>query len=904
MPILLSRRRTVRATRAARLATSVAAPAAAFAAAVLAALAAPARGQIATDGTLGAARTLTGPDFTVPASLGRRAGPNLFHSFRTFNLKAGETVDFSGPDSVQRVIARVTGGSASTIDGMLGSSIPGASFYLVNPAGVIFGPNASLAVDGSFAVTTADFLRLADGGRFDARTPADSVLTTAPPVAFGFLSPRPAAITVAGRAATEPDGSDAAPAFLLVGDGRSLSIVGGAVDVSNAQLIAGGGRVNVVGVGPPAAGGAGGEVVLDAEDPHSAVAVNGITQGGDVTIAGGSLVDVGQIDEDGNPSGTAGGIVLHGGAVRVADGAFVGGITVDGPGGDVTVRAEALAVSGGEILAETDGPGAGGRVVVSASSAVNLDAGGIIHTLTFGPGAGGDVSVTAPRVEADGGGVTDPLTGVATEAFADGAGGNLLLATGDLLVSNTAVVQALTFGPGPGGNVAVRAAGGTVVLDGLGAVDFTGVRANTQNDPANELPATGAAGGVSVDAGLFRIVDGGAVASNSFLAGAGPGGPVDVRADRLLIEGGGTDPERATGILAQSGSLSAPAGGPGGPVAVTVAGDVVVRGTGASVLALTFGDSPAGPINLSARDLRLEAGGRVSGSTFAGGDGGDVTITAAGRLSVVGAAGQEFTGIFSRSAPSAGPSAPAGRAGTVSVTADDLRIVGPGVRAGISAESTGAAAANRVEVTARRVHVGRGGALAVAAPNTADRAGDVVVTAARDLTLDRATVTAESGGTGGNIRLTAGDRISVVRSEVTAMAGGDGGRITFDPPVVVLDRSTINGLSGGEPVIVTIDTPNLLMSQSLIRTNTPQNFPQTDLSGAIAALRAAAADTGAQLAPQCGLRLGGDVSSFLVTGRGGAPPEPGGPMPAGFAPEELVPGRFQLAPTPDRAPGR
>jgi hypothetical protein len=30
------------------------------------------------------------------------------------------------------------------------------------------------------------------------------------------------------------------------------------------------------------------------------------------------------------------------------------------------------------------------------------------------------------------------------------------------------------------------------------------------------------------------------------------------------------------------------------------------------------------------------------------------------------------------------------------------------------------------------------------------------------------------------------------------------------------------------------------------------------------------------LAPVCGDRFGGDISSFLVTGRGGSPPEPGG----------------------------
>ena len=46
---------------------------------------------------------------------------------------------------MRNVLARVTGGSASSIDRTLRSSVPDADFYLINPAGVVFGPNASVA---------------------------------------------------------------------------------------------------------------------------------------------------------------------------------------------------------------------------------------------------------------------------------------------------------------------------------------------------------------------------------------------------------------------------------------------------------------------------------------------------------------------------------------------------------------------------------------------------------------------------------------------------------------------------------------------------------------------------------------------------------------------------------------
>src|SRR5690349_6755108 len=98
---------------------------------------------VVTDGTLGARGPvgLSGGIYSIPASLGQTRGPNLFHSFSQLDLTQGQTASFSGPSSIQNVLARVTGGAASSIDGTLQCTIPGANFYLINPAGVMFGPN-------------------------------------------------------------------------------------------------------------------------------------------------------------------------------------------------------------------------------------------------------------------------------------------------------------------------------------------------------------------------------------------------------------------------------------------------------------------------------------------------------------------------------------------------------------------------------------------------------------------------------------------------------------------------------------------------------------------------------------------------------------------------------------------
>ena len=75
--------------------------------------------QITTDGTVGPPQNLPGPDYQIGADLGQQRGGNLFHSFQDFNLQSWESATFSGPNSVQNVISRVTGGNPSRIDGLI-----------------------------------------------------------------------------------------------------------------------------------------------------------------------------------------------------------------------------------------------------------------------------------------------------------------------------------------------------------------------------------------------------------------------------------------------------------------------------------------------------------------------------------------------------------------------------------------------------------------------------------------------------------------------------------------------------------------------------------------------------------------------------------------------------------------
>src|SRR5437867_2575096 len=87
--------------------------------------------QTATDGSLGPKQSSTSLNSTFPANLGQTRGQNLFHSFSDFNIPAGGSATFTGPASIKNVLARVTGGRPSQINGRLACDIPSANLYLI-----------------------------------------------------------------------------------------------------------------------------------------------------------------------------------------------------------------------------------------------------------------------------------------------------------------------------------------------------------------------------------------------------------------------------------------------------------------------------------------------------------------------------------------------------------------------------------------------------------------------------------------------------------------------------------------------------------------------------------------------------------------------------------------------------
>ncbi len=529
---------------------------------VLSALPTSGKAQVTTtitpDGTLGTTVTQGGSIHTITG--GTIRGPNLFHSFDRFSVGTGDTARFTGPPSgIDYILSRVTGGHPSTIDGTLQSDIPGANFFLLNPSGVLFGPHAELDVRGSFHVSTADVLRLADGGRLAASLAQPSVLTVAPPVAFGFLRENPAAIVMQEGSA------------LAIPTGETLSLSGGNIEIAGGFLTAPGGQIALASVASS------GDVVLNATRHAPRLQINSVERLGEITLSQGARIDA---------SGDHGGTVIVRGRRLMIDGSRMSANTLGAATGapigiDVDVSGDVVLTNAARITADAEGSGdvgdirmiAGGiqldtasvirsvafaegragDIVVQATTVTVRD-GAAIFSTTFGPGQGSNVTVSATETLTLSGTTPDRAfaSGIAAQSRGPGAqagdAGTVVVEAHDITIRDGAVISSLTIGPGQGGNVTVSATETLTLIgttpDGMFA---SGIGANAQGTGAQ----TGDAGTVMVEASDITIRDGAMISSTTF--GPGQGGNVRVTATATLTLIG-TTPNGAFSRTDESGS--------------------------------------------------------------------------------------------------------------------------------------------------------------------------------------------------------------------------------------------------------------------------------------------------------------------------------------------------------------
>ena len=812
--------------------------------------------SITVDGRLGPAQTLAGPNYVVGAALGRQVGGNLFHSFGTFGLKGGETATFSGPASVGNVIGRVTGGSASSINGAIRSTIPAANLYLVNPAGVVFGPNASVDVGGSFHASSADYLRMRDGARFQAANPDASTLSAAPPEAFGFLSASPQPVTVNGSQ-------------LAVMPRNTLGMVGGPVTISGGLLYAPSGTVRVASAAGP------GEVPVN---PHAGPAptiarsgrvqvsnasinVNGAfagADGGSIYIRAGDLsVGAASIIEADNRAAKPGAVLsLHADrTVVISDRSTVRTASIGtegaGHGPDISISTAAGGTvtldSSGVVTSTSTRTGDGGSVAIN-TGALTLRNGAALVSLASDRANGGPISVTADSVLLDGADTSlVSLTTWPGPSGADGrptvggTGGSISLNSGTITVRNGASVQATTTGTGAGG--AINAAAGSLLLDGSGAklssetngaalisritgaglagaggsISLSGGTLTVQNNAAIQASTSSGGVGGSIRAALTgnaTVTAGAQIQSNSTATGggqAGDAGPVTLAAQDVTIRGGQV-------------TSNAPGATQENAVAVNATGDLVLDarqpGSYAAISSAAAGKQSEGPVLVTAQNVTLFGNSFIGTAAPLSGVNGAVTVTAQGNLTLDGrGSNQEPT--ISRAVGSdvAGPSnARAVNVSATNITLLNAVISGPAADVGVTAKgaltldqgsliealSPGGANASKIRVTAEDLTLA-GGSRIVGEALSTGRAADILVNVPGVVSINGTgsqvssliISTSQGSGNAGNVMVNAG-ALTLLRGGLIASiarASGNAGEVALNVGgVLTIDGAGVGGV--------------------------------------------------------------------------------------------------------------
>ena len=517
--------------------------------------------QISSDGTLGTTVTQTGNVFDING--GTITGSNQFQSFDRFSVGTGDIASFNGPAGIQNVISRVTGGVGSEIDGTVRSTIPGANLFLMNPAGILFGPNASLDVQGSFHATTADYIKLGTDGVFYADAAQPPGLSVAPPSAFGFLTSNPAPVDV--QSGVFDFGTGTFANILQVPDGQTLSFVGGPVTVGAPPgappagfLFAPKGRVNIVSVASA------GEAVFDGTD----IGTDNFTQLGDINITGNSIIDGREVFIRGGQLTIEGGTIFPGLF-------YLAGAPVAPPdGGEVSIEASESV----DII---------GQPPVLADTGIQTFAGSSSGPV---PGDVPGISIKSPSITVSDGAL------VQSSRLGPGNASDLLIEAGSVEVRNGASIGLVNSFAGPGGSLTVNAT--DVTLDSEGSSGFTGLAAQ-----ANFHPAYGQAGvpflpdlqladsgSITINAtGDLTVRERAEISTDSFAFGRS--GHIIINAGDIFLVGAGTN---TASIAAQSGLA-----GQSGDVTINADGNISLE-NGFRITANTLGSGDGGQTNITA----------------------------------------------------------------------------------------------------------------------------------------------------------------------------------------------------------------------------------------------------------------------------------------------------------------
>lgn len=552
--------------------------------------------EIVPDATLPTNSALTLSGNTSIITGGTQAGSNLFHSFEQFSIPTYGTVYFNNAPDIQNIIARVTGSSASNVDGLIAANNT-ANLILLNPNGIIFEPDASLNIGGSMLASTATSLKFADG--IFSTDPHATTLSLASSIPVGLQfgeTPRDIRVQV----------SD-----LQVEPGKTLALVGGDVMLDGlanpeepnpylsqtpfpqASLQAPEGRIelgSVAGVG---------EVSLTQKDNNWILGYSQINAFGDISLKNGVSVYVG---------GRIGGsLQVQAARLEMSQAAniFSGTDSLETNGELLLKTTEAITLSNySSVSADVVGPETGkhlrietGKLIIRDNSNISATTKGegLKRALTVKAsdsielsGTDSGISTAAQTSTSSTGSIKPSMPSVSTQVGVGKKGDELL----GFLLFNSDIGESL-------GVVSVASA--ELISIESNNIFFAEFDLNLPGSPGAQL---------TLETGKLIVQDGASVSAATFDRGAG--GNLVVKAhDSVELIGTAANTQAPSGLFTRSVSA-----GDAGNLTIET-GLLTVR-DGAEVNVSSIGSGNAGNLQLTSRSVRLDNQALISSDTKAG----------------------------------------------------------------------------------------------------------------------------------------------------------------------------------------------------------------------------------------------------------------------------------------------
>lgn len=784
---------------------------------------------------------------------GSVAESNLFHSFETFSPKTRYAV-FDLRDSSYRnvsdVFARVSGSVQSSLNGylgILGGNSP--NLFLLNPNGIVLGPQAILDIPGSVFLSSAQSMRFEDDSVFSASDVSDRpLLTVSAPIGVQF-GENAAPITVNGRflSGTIFGDIDRSERYTFRPD-TTVTLLGSGLHITNAYFRTDPGNVRLGSVGEGAYVGIDAdsyELTYAADTPlknltvfESVIDVDGVSDG-DVQITGSQVWLDQTVILSGTESAENGGLVsINGEQVTLSDSTIRSIIydekensraTAETQGGSIEIVSTGSFVSEGasQLLTFTQNAGNGGDITINAKdiSFLGLQSTGdsprfsnLLSADTYREGEGGDITLIADTLLANGSTLISSSTN--SNFFPQvqtGNGGNIRIEVGQLTLQDLAQIGTGTFGNGDSGNVTVTATRG---VDVSGSYSFPSGTVSTGIFTSAERGSIGQGGSLLIETPQLLVSEGGKLSAGT--SGGGDAGRLTVRADEIWV----SDP-----VIDRDGGVSG--------IVATVS---------------PLGSGNGGSLNIFSERLYLTNGGQIAASTDGAGSAGSVDI----QSGVIDISGTSADGLYNSSISSR--SSTGSEAGSVSLRGDRINITSQGT---VSVSNLAGGSAGNVEIAVNSVYLNNGNVQADA--NAGDQ-GNINITSQDVLLLregSRITTNATGTATGGNIFLGASSILGFEDSDISANAvEGDGGSINLVTDGLV-GLALRDRLTPGSDITATSETG--------VNGTINLESPNVDTDSGLVQLPENVVDASNQIAASCAVQ---DGNQFASTGRGGLPNNP------------------------------